>query len=194
MAFLKSSHIYVYNSPLEQVKEYKYSGITLSNKSLFKETSKVLSKQANKALFSLMKQLSNLSYSKPSLMCYLFDSLIKPVMNYGAEVWNYTISDNNDSLEIIHCKFCKFTLGVSTNSTNLAVYGELGRVPLSIYRKVQVVKYWHRLISENEKLPIYLREAYLLAKSEKLKWYLDICDILRASDWIVPTSTSQLMI
>ena len=164
------SQFYIYNSPLEQAKEYKYLSITLSDiKSLFKEASKVLSKQANKALFSLMKQLSNLSYPKPSLMCYLLDSLIKPVMNYGAEVWNYTISDNNDSLEIIHRKFSKFTLGISTNSTNLAVYGELGRVPLSISRKVQMVKYWHRLINENEKLPIYLRENYLLAKSEKLK-------------------------
>ena len=56
------SQFYIYNSPLEQVKEYKYLGITLSYKSLFKETSKLLSKQAIKALFSLMKQLSNLSY------------------------------------------------------------------------------------------------------------------------------------
>ena len=95
----------------------------LSDISLFKETSKVLSKQANKALFSLMKKLSNLSYPKPSLMCHLFDSLIKPVMNYGAEAWNYTISANSDSLKIIHRKFCKFVLGVSTNSINLAVYG-----------------------------------------------------------------------
>ena len=102
-------------------------------------------------------------------MCHLFDSLIKPAMNYATEVWDYTISVNNDSLEIIHRKFCKFALGASTNSTNLVVYGELGRVPLSISRKVQVVKYWQRLIKENEKLPIYLREAYLLAKSKKLK-------------------------
>ena len=58
----------------------------LSDKSLFKETPKVLSMQANKALFSLMKQLSNLSYPKPSVMCHLFDCLIKPVMNYGAEI------------------------------------------------------------------------------------------------------------
>ena len=29
---------FVYNSPLEQVKEYKYLGIMLSDKSLFRET------------------------------------------------------------------------------------------------------------------------------------------------------------
>ena len=57
-------------------------------------------------------------------------------MDYGSEIWNFVITDNNDNL---HCKFCKFTLGVSTNATNLAVYGELGNTPLSICRKVQVV-------------------------------------------------------
>ena len=43
------SQFYIYNSPLKQVKEYKYLGIMLSDKSLFKDASKVLSKQANKA-------------------------------------------------------------------------------------------------------------------------------------------------
>ena len=93
------------------------------------------------ALFSLMKKLSNLSYPKPSLMCYLFDMLIKPIMDYGSEIQNFAITDNNDNLEIIHRKFCKFILGVPTNAINLAVYSELGCAPLSICRKGQVVKY-----------------------------------------------------
>ena len=99
-------------------------------------------------------------------MCYLFDMQIKPVIDYNSKIWNFAIIDNNDSLEGIHYKFCKFTLRVSTNATNLAVYGELGCAPLSVCRKVQVVKYWQRLWNENMDLPIYLREAYLLAKCE----------------------------
>ena len=59
-------------------------------------------------------------------MCYLFDLLVKPVMDYASEIWNFTVSDNNDSLD---CKFCKFALGVSTNAANLAIYDELGRIP-----------------------------------------------------------------
>ena len=54
-------------------------------------------------------------------MCYLFDMLITPIMDYGSEIWNFAKTDNNDNLEIIYRKFCKLT-----NSTNLAVYGELG--------------------------------------------------------------------
>ena len=67
-------------------------------------------------------------------MCYLFDLLVKPVMDYASEF--------HCALEIIHRKFCKFALGVSTKALNLAVYGELGRVPLSIHRKIQMVKFW----------------------------------------------------
>ena len=52
--------IFCINLPLKQVKEYKHLGIMLSYKYLSKETTKVLAKQANKALFSLMKQLLNL--------------------------------------------------------------------------------------------------------------------------------------
>ena len=84
-------------------------------------------------------------------MCSLFDMSIKPVMDYGLEIWNSAIADSNDnSLEIIHCKFRKFTLWVSTNATNLAFYGKLRCTPLSVCRKVQVVKYWQRLCNENE--------------------------------------------
>ena len=122
-----SSQFFVYNSPLKQVKHYKYFGIILSDKSLFKETSKVLAKQANKALFSQMKKLSNLSYPKPSIMCYLFDMLIKPIM-HGLWLRNMElcyITDNNNNLEIIHCNFYKFILGVSTNATNLAFMANL---------------------------------------------------------------------
>ena len=106
-----------------------------SENTIFKSTPRVLANQANKALFSLIKTLSNLFYPKPSLMCYLFDLLVNPIMNYASETWDYTVSDYNNSLELVHHKFCKFALGVCTNVPNLAVYGELGRTPLSIQRK-----------------------------------------------------------
>ena len=175
-----STQFVIYDSPLEQVREYKYLGIMLSEKSIFKSTSKLLANQANKALFSLMKTLSNLSYPKPSLMCYLFDLLVRPVLNYASEIWNFTVSEYNDSPEIVHCRFCKFVLGVNTNAPNLAVYGELGRTPLSIHRKILSVKYWCRLVTDDD-LPAYLREAYILAKKKNLKWYNSIVNIMKST-------------
>ena len=40
----------------------------------------------------------------------------------------------------LHLKFCKRVLGVHSKSTNIAVFGELGRTPL-------VIKYWFRIKS-----------------------------------------------
>ena len=50
-------------------------------------------------------------------------------MDYGSELCYSYVTDNNNSLEIIYCKFCKFTLGVSMNAMNLAANGELGHAP-----------------------------------------------------------------
>jgi len=60
-------------------------------------------------------------------------------MNYG-EKYRTLLFQKNDSLEIIHHKFCKFALRISTNVPNLAIYGELGHVPLSVHRGAQMVK------------------------------------------------------
>ena len=108
-------------------------------------------------------------------MCYLFDLLVSPVIS---ETWDYTVSDNNESLELVHSKFA---LGVCTNAPNLAVNGELGRTPLSIHRKNLTVKYWCRL-SIDDGLPMYPKEAYLLAKNNDLKWYKSLANIMKSTD------------
>ena len=65
-----SSQFVVLNTPLEQLKEYKYLGVMLSeNQYLNLHPKSWPPKPINKALFSLMKTISNLSYPKPSLMC-----------------------------------------------------------------------------------------------------------------------------
>ena len=106
---------------------YKYLGIILTANGSFKSAILTLANQANKTLFALMRGASKLFFPKPSLLCHLFDSLVRPVTEYGSETWGYTQAEQ---LEIIHRKFCKFALGVPRSATNLASYGELGRCPL----------------------------------------------------------------
>ena len=47
----------------------------------------------------------------------------------------------------LHLILCKTLLGAGQSTSNAAVYGELGRVPLYINRYVQVIKYWFKGIS-----------------------------------------------
>ena len=50
-------------------------------------------------------------------------------------------------MEKLHLKFCKRVLGVHSKSTNIAVFGKLGRTPLIFQTAKLVIKYWFRIKS-----------------------------------------------
>ena len=51
----------------------------------------------------------------------------------------------NSEVEKLHLKFCKRVLGVHSKSTNIAVFGELGRTPLIFQIAKLVIKYWNQM-------------------------------------------------
>ena len=121
----RTQHVPIFqirNSTIDSDTHYKYLGIILSANGSFKPAITTLANQTSKALFTLMRGATKLSFPKPDLLCHLFDSLVRPVAEYGSEVWGHT---HAEELEIIHRKFCKFTLGVPGTTSNLACYGEL---------------------------------------------------------------------
>ena len=73
---------------------------------------------------------------------YLFDHLVKPIVEYGSEVWGF---QDWDELETLHLQACKYTLGVRSTTTSATVYSELGRRPLIAGRLIASFKYANRL-------------------------------------------------
>ena len=74
-------------------------------------------------------------------------------MLYGAEVWGiYNISN----IYKIHIKYCKAILGVRQQTPNYAVFGELGRYPLSVICKERALNFWIKILKcNNSKSPIF---------------------------------------
>ena len=79
---------------------------------------------------------------------------------YGCEIWGFHRADD---IEKIHIKFLKQLLGVRRQTCNIAIYGELGRVPLIVLRKIRILKYWKKIISSQESL---LYKVYVLQANE----------------------------
>ena len=90
----------------------------------------------------------------------LFDTLILPIIRYGSEAWSpfyaKNINDNNFlslcekfPAEKLHTKFCRYLLGVSRKTTNIAVRAELGRLPLLTSLLPYAAKYWLQLCDLN---------------------------------------------
>ena len=116
---------------------YKYLGIALSENTSNQTAISTLANQASKVL---LRGASKLSFPKPTLLCHFFGSLVRPVADYGNQIWVHTQAEE---LELIHRRFCKFALGLPRTTTNLACYSELGRYPLKIRWNVQVIKNPH---------------------------------------------------
>ena len=84
------------NTVLENVKEYKYLGITLNN---FRITKTKLCQQATKAMhFVLSKAKDNNLSTECKLK--LFDSIVLPIMLYGCEIWGHEKIDICNSVQI----------------------------------------------------------------------------------------------
>ena len=100
-----------------------------------------------------------------------FDKLIAPIFLYGCEIWGaYTISQlkciGRDDIsgyfrtefEKLHLSFLKYTLGVNSKASNIAVLSELGAYPYSLKIMKSVCKNWHRIRNSDSREILY--DAY----------------------------------
>jgi hypothetical protein len=171
---LKDNEKWFYNGEkVETVTYYKYLGVVFSNRLKWSKATKTLAAQANKALFAikrLYKKCNGLSIN----VCFkLFDSMILPILCYGSEIWGYK---KYDVIENVQLKFCKFLLGVNSNTTSSAVLGECGRNPLFVKYACRCIKYWCKVITMDDyRLP---KATYIMLKqldeNGKITWVTHI--------------------
>ena len=89
---------------------------------------------------------SNIDSSAVEAKNKLFDTLVKPVLLYGCEIWgpellSYKTHFDKSTIEQVHIKSCKQTLNVPWCTENKACRAELGRYPLSIDIKASLLCY-----------------------------------------------------
>ena len=109
-------------------------------------TQKHIADHASKALHRLFSILYQYEF-KTVEKCKLFDILVASVLNYASEVWG--MNDGKD-IEIIHTKFLRKILCVNKSTNLVGLYGELGRVPLNVLRKVNMIRYWTKILQPKE--------------------------------------------
>ena len=83
------------------------------------------------------------------------------ILNYSAEVIDlYEAKD----IELIHTQFCRWILHVRKSTNLTGLYGELGRVPFIVIRKLRMINYWIKLLSSGENtVP---RKNYMMLKRD----------------------------
>ena len=154
-------------------------------------------------MFSMFKYLNPIENVSIKIYKKLFESLVKPILMYNSEICyidfyekilegqlpanksnsNFDLIDSLDTsfLEKVNLKFCKFVLGISKKSVNIAARAEICQYPLDVYIKVQILKYMAR-VSNKYNNPL-LQEAYIISKILHLNgtssWYTFVENILK---------------
>ena len=83
-------------------------------------------------------------------MMHIFDTLVKPALLYGSEIWAH---EGKEILEKLHLRFCKYMLLTLVNKTTCSnmVYGELGEYPLILSTQTRMIVFWANISQDNDK-------------------------------------------
>jgi hypothetical protein len=121
-------------------------------------------------------------------MVMLFDTLVRPILCYGCEVWGVdfgvqvrqylepgagtAVPIKPDEYEALHKYFIKRVLAVCPSTPDLVIYGEVARLPLAFFRLKLIVNFWNRLcaMSTDRLLKKSFLESFELASHNKASW------------------------
>ena len=147
---------------IDMVDTFTYLGVTFSHTGNFNNAIKDMATKAMKASFKISTTLKSSQVLDSKLYTKLFDSMVKPVALYGAQVWSERLLSffqkgdlgNFDRLpfEQLHNKICKCALRVGKYTSNAASRAELGRFPLLISVAQAVIRYWANILTSPDKL------------------------------------------
>ena len=176
------------NIQIDSVREYCYLGINFTlNGSLINAQHK-LKQKGLRSYFSLKKMI-DIRPLKRSLVFKLFDSLILPVASYGCQIWfaetwlvrnllenttgTHLTAIAKDPIERLHLSFLKWNLGVGRKTSNAAIWGDTGRLPLIIKISKQVFGYYKRLedMSSDDATSCLVKHAFNEQKRLNMNWY-----------------------
>jgi hypothetical protein len=134
---------------IETVASFVCLDILLRSNGRWKWTQKRVVDQASSALYGVISGFEHIELHVDQ-QCYLFDKSVRPVLDYGAEIWGFNLADN---LKRFHKKFCKRLLSVRIKSTsNCAVLGDLGRHTFAVNKNMRIVAYWLKCMSNKDTL------------------------------------------
>jgi hypothetical protein len=175
---LRSYEKWTYNGePVNVTSIYKYMGLLFTPKLSWTKAHNKLSAQAKKSINAIKGFQKEFGYFNIKEQFKLFDSMVKPILTYGAELWGTTYSEEIEKVQI---QFCKDFLGLGPHVNNSMALGECGRLPLCIDYYIKCLKYWIKLLQ----MPAfrYPKNCYLMLKSHddagRVNWATSVKNLL----------------
>jgi hypothetical protein len=121
---------------------YAYLGLVLNEFLDHNITAKAVAASANRVLCLVIAKCKVLGGVTYHVFTKLYDSLVSPIIEYGASIWGYK---NLFCINTIHNRACQFFLGVGKYTPNAAVTGDMGWLPFFHKQWKRIIRLWCRL-------------------------------------------------
>ena len=118
-------------------------GLFITPRLIWSYAKENLAIQAGRSIMSMLKMQHSVGYFEFSELFKLFDTMIKPILLYGSEIWGFEVSD---TIENVQNTFCKRFLKLPRNTFHEVARGECGRYPLYVDYYCRCIRYWIKLI------------------------------------------------
>ena len=110
---------------ISEVHEYKYLGNVIkstqfTNEDVFQNNYQYLCDKARKAIFSSQRMTKSLNPPSPKLKFHIFDTLIRPVLTYGSDVWGHRKSGLKE-IDRVFMRYVRCVLNVKATTSNVIV-------------------------------------------------------------------------
>ena len=127
---------------LPVVSEYKYLGLLFTQHVDHEAMATCAAKSASRALGLLIAKAKSLGGMPHATFNKLYDSMVWPVLDYGAAIWG---TRDYSVVNAVHHRACRFFLGVGRFTPSAAINGDMGwRLPIERQWSA-VSRLWHRL-------------------------------------------------
>ena len=132
------------SSNIEIVDRYVYLGLTIQEHMDWNITAIVVTQSANRALGLLIAKSKSLGGMPYDIYTKLFDSLVWPVIAYGAAVCG---TRQFSCIDAVQLKAQRYFLGTGKYTPSAAVAGDMGWIPTFIKRYKCVCNQWTRYVN-----------------------------------------------
>ena len=127
---------------LEVANSAKYLGLIFDRRLTWGQHIASINLKCEKRVF-LIKKLSNqVTGINQKILINLYKTLVRPVIEYGAEAWGDASITNLRRLESIEHRMLASSLGVNRLSSRMGVLLESGILPIKYRRLLQMYKHW----------------------------------------------------
>jgi hypothetical protein len=127
---------------IKTVSKYKYLGLVFNEHLDYRETAKVVSQAAHRALGFLIAKDKAHGGMPYNIFTRLYDSLVQPITSYGAAIWGQKYYGRINSVQQ---RAMKYFLGLPKRAPNSAVIGDMGWTDSTTRIWVSVGRQWCRL-------------------------------------------------